>query len=125
MATPQNSNVLATATNLFTYLNNRQYDLLPNVLHSSFQKHFPPHLGKASSDTKAFVDEYKGLVSQFPEVKSRIERSIVSEKGDEVWLWTKVEGLPEGFDMEIVEICRLEDGKIREKWDVHQTGRQQ
>ena len=125
MSSQHPTDPLTTATNFITYLNTRQYNHLPTVLHPNFLKHFPSHLDKAPADTAAFLAEYQGLASQLPDMKSEIIRSTVSETGDEVWLWTRIEGLPEGFEMEIVEICKVQDGRVREKWDVIQTGRKQ
>ena len=99
-----------------TVLNDRQYHRASEFMHPQYVKHF--HDGQPDGDMQAFLDHYKGLVSQFPNLKSVIKKSIAS--GDEVWLWTVIEGLPEGLNLEIVEICRVEDGLVREKWDVHQ-----
>ena len=85
-------------------------------MHPNFVKHY--HDGKPDTNAETFLKEYKELVSQYPNLKSHIKKSIAS--GDEVWLWTTIEGLPEDFELEIVDICRVQDGKVIEKWDVHQ-----
>lgn len=99
-----------------TVINNRQYDRAHEFIHPDFVKH--PHDGKADADREEFLRDYKGMVSQYPEMRSVVKKSIAS--GDEVWLWTSVEGLPDGVEYQIVEICKVQDGKVREKWDVHQ-----
>jgi predicted SnoaL-like aldol condensation-catalyzing enzyme len=99
-----------------TVINNRQYHRAHEFMHPDFVKHY--HDGKPDADTENFLTEYKGLVSQFPNLRSVVKKSIACS--DEVWLWTRIEGLPEGFELEIVEICRVQDGKVREKWNVHQ-----
>lgn len=99
-----------------TVMNGRQYDRAHEFMHPNFVKHF--HDGRPDTDADGFLAEYKGLVSAHPDMRSTVRKSIAS--GDEVWLWTIIEGLPEGVDYQIVEVCRLQDGKVREKWDVHQ-----
>jgi predicted SnoaL-like aldol condensation-catalyzing enzyme len=99
-----------------TVLNNRQYDQAHEFIHHDFIKHY--HDGRPDAHTTTVLKEYQDLVTQFPNLKSVIKKSIAH--GDEVWLWTNIEGLPEGVGLDIVEICRVQDGKVREKWDVHQ-----
>jgi predicted SnoaL-like aldol condensation-catalyzing enzyme len=99
-----------------TVLNDRRYDQAQEFIHPDFIKHY--HDGRPDVDLEAFLKDYQSLVAQFPELKSIIKKSIARD--DEVWLWTSIEGLPEGVGLDIVEICRIQDGKVREKWDIHQ-----
>ncbi|KIW03288.1 uncharacterized protein PV09_05501 [Verruconis gallopava] len=101
---------------LGTLFNDRQYDRKSEFLHDEFIKH--PHDGKPDMSGEEMIKQFADLANQFPDIKSVVKKSIAN--ADHVWLWTKVEGLPEGFNLEIVEICRLVDGKIIEKWDIHQ-----
>jgi predicted SnoaL-like aldol condensation-catalyzing enzyme len=101
---------------LGTVCNNRQLDRALEFIHPDFIKHY--HDGKPDGNIDQVMTEYKGLIAQYPDVKSVVKKSIAS--GDEVWCWTTIEGLPAGFELDIVEICRVEDGRVREKWDVHQ-----
>jgi predicted SnoaL-like aldol condensation-catalyzing enzyme len=116
MENPDTNLKLVTDGFFMTVLNNRQYDQAHEFIHPDFIKHY--HDGRPDTNAAAFLKEYQGLVSQFPNIKSVIKKSIA--QGDEVWLWTNIEGLPEGVGLEIVEIYRVQDGKVREKWDVHQ-----
>lgn len=101
-----------------TVCNGRAYDRALEFMHPDFVKHY--HDGSPDGNAEKFIEDYKGLVSQFPEIRSEVKKSIA--KGDEVWLWTSIGGLPEGYQYQIVEICRVQDGKVREKWDIHQQG---
>lgn len=101
---------------LESLLNNRQFHRKDEFMHPDFVKHF--HDGKPDCDGDEFLKQYQGMLTQFPQLKSRVKKSIADDEC--VWVWTEIEGLPEGFGLDIVEICRVKDGRIVEKWDVHQ-----
>ena len=61
-------------------------------MHPNYVKHH--HDGKPDANAETFLKEHQGLVSQYPNIKSHIKKSITS--GDEVWLWTYYRGVAGG-----------------------------
>jgi predicted SnoaL-like aldol condensation-catalyzing enzyme len=99
-----------------TVINKRQYDRALEFMHPDFVKHW--HDGKPDGNIKEYLASYQEHVDKYPNLQSVVKKSIAY--GDEVWLWTDITGLPEGVELEIVEICRVKDGKLFEKWHVLQ-----
>lgn len=75
-----------------------------------------PHVpdGKAP-----FVDYFTGFFAQNPDARARIVRSAAD--GDLVWIHVESTNGDSQPASAIVDIFRVEDGKIAEHWDVIQT----
>ncbi|MFJ9900859.1 nuclear transport factor 2 family protein [Streptomyces sp. NPDC091280] len=68
---------------------------------------------------KAFVDAVKDYTTQFPQLNEDIKR--VGADGDLVYIHTHETTTPTDRGSAIVDIFRLEQGKIVEHWDVTQA----
>lgn len=65
-----------------------------------------------------FVDYFKGYFAENPDAKARIVRSAAD--GDLIWLHIESTNGDKSPPVAIVDIFRVEDGKIAEHWDVIQ-----
>jgi predicted ester cyclase len=85
---------------------------------------FDPPLPSGSAGTKALIRSLRGM---FSDIKLTIEDTAV--EGDKVWIRMRARGTntgsimgkpPTGKKMEIdvIDICRVKDGKIVEHWGV-------
>ncbi|HEY0212240.1 MAG TPA: nuclear transport factor 2 family protein [Paenirhodobacter sp.] len=84
------------------------------VLVEDYKQHNPnvPN-GKAP-----FVGYFTDFFAKNPQARSRIVRS--STDGDLVWLHVHSTNGPDDLGRAVVDILRVEDGKITEHWDVIQ-----
>jgi predicted SnoaL-like aldol condensation-catalyzing enzyme len=78
-----------------------------------FVEHSQDSLG---GSTKATVDFLTGLMARDPQGRWEIVRS--GADGDLVFLHTRYLPAPKGPEIAVVEIFRLQDGKLAEHWDV-------
>src|SRR5262245_46839872 len=81
-----------------------------------FGPHFINHRSK--DGIEGFRSLFQDLKKQFPGVRADVKR--VFADGDFVILHVHVKLQPEELGLAIVEIFRLEHGKIVEHWDVRQ-----
>jgi predicted SnoaL-like aldol condensation-catalyzing enzyme len=76
------------------------------------------HNPQAADGPEAFIGFVKGLAQQFPEASLEIKRVIA--EGDLVVTHSLLRMAPDDRGMAVVDIFRLEDGKVVEHWDVLQ-----
>ena len=80
--------------------------------------HFTNHNPRSKDGVEGFRELMQGVKTQFPELRSDVKR--VFADGDFVILHVHVKLQPEELGLAIVELFRLEHGKIVEHWDVRQ-----
>lgn len=83
-----------------------------------FGPHFIQHNPRSKDGIEGFRSLLQDLKKQFPGLRSDVKR--VFADGDFVILHVHVKPQPEELGLAIVEIFRLEHGKIVEHWDVRQ-----
>jgi predicted SnoaL-like aldol condensation-catalyzing enzyme len=83
-----------------------------------FGPHFIQHNPRSKDGIEGFRSLMRDVKKQFPEVRSDVKRIFAD--GDFVILHVHVKLQPEELGLAIVEIFRLEHGKIVEHWDVRQ-----
>ena len=83
-----------------------------------FGPHFINHNPRSKDGIEGFRSLFQDLKKQFPGVRADVKR--VFADGDFVILHVHVKLQPEELGLAIVEIFRLEHGKIVEHWDVRQ-----
>jgi predicted SnoaL-like aldol condensation-catalyzing enzyme len=76
------------------------------------------HNPMAGDGPVAFVQFVLGFVQQFPEVHVEIQRMVA--EGDLVVTHSNMKTSPQDRGTAVMDIFRLEDGKIVEHWDVMQ-----
>lgn len=85
---------------------------------------FDPPLPSGSAGTKALITGLRGM---FPDLKLTIEDIAV--EGDKVWIRMRAKGTNGGsimgkpptgkwMEIDIIDVCRVSDGKIVEHWGV-------
>ena len=83
-----------------------------------FGPHFIQHNPRSKDGIEGFRSLLRDVKKQFPGLRSDVKR--VFADGDFVILHVHVKLQPEELGLAIVEIFRLEQGKIVEHWDVRQ-----
>ena len=83
-----------------------------------FGPHFINHNPRAKDGIEGFRALMQDLKKQFPGVRADVKRAFAD--GDFVMLHVHVKLQPQELGLAIVEIFRLEGGKIAEHWDVRQ-----
>ncbi|WP_296352424.1 ester cyclase [Ramlibacter sp.] len=83
-----------------------------------FGPHFINHNPRSKDGIEGFRSLMDGMKMQFPGLRSDVKR--VFADGDFVVLHVHVKPQPEEAGLAIMEIFRLEHGKIVEHWDVRQ-----
>lgn len=94
----------------------RQSDFAAAAVH--FGPHYIQHNPMIEDGIDGFRSFLHGLKQQFPELRSDIKR--VFADGDFVILHVHARRQPGELGLAIVDIFRLENGKIVEHWDVRQ-----
>jgi len=89
-------------------------EAVARYLHTSYRQHNPG----AEDGAGPFIAFAKGFIKAFPEVHVDFKR-IVAE-GDLVIVHSHLTLKPGGRGSAVVDIFRLENGKIAEHWDVVQ-----
>lgn len=84
-----------------------------------FGKRYVQHSPGVPDGIDGFKLHFKKLKQQFPHLRGEIKRVIA--EGDLVVLHTSATMSPEQRGLAMVDIFRLEDGKIVEHWDVRQA----
>lgn len=85
---------------------------------SYFGSRFINHNPRAEDGSEGFRALLAGVKKQFPSLHVEVKRALVD--GDFVVLHVHIELQPEDAGLAVVEIFRLEHGKIVEHWDVRQ-----
>jgi predicted SnoaL-like aldol condensation-catalyzing enzyme len=79
---------------------------------------YTQHNPQAQDGPVGFIQYVSGFFGQFPDATLEIRR-VVAE-GDLVVTHSLLKGAPYDRGTAVVDIFRLEDGKVVEHWDVHQ-----
>ncbi len=91
-------------------------------LHQAFQLYVAPdyiqHNPHAADGVEASLHAIEGFQQQFPQFSYEIKR--VASEGDLVFLHVHGKTTPEDRGSAIVDIFRVDDGRIVEHWDVIQ-----
>lgn len=95
-------------------LNDKDADAAVRLLGDRYVQH-NPRIADGVEGFRAFV---AGLRSDFPDLRAEVTRLFA--EGDHVIAHTHGVRVPGGPGTAIVDIFRLEDGKIVEHWDVMQ-----
>ena len=95
--------------------NDRQpVEAVSQYIGPTYRQHNP----KAQDGPVGFIQYVSGILGQFPEASREIKRTVAED--DLVVIHSLVKGAPFDRGTAVVDIFRLEDGKIVEHWDVHQ-----
>ena len=97
-----------------TVLNRPNIDDAAAYLGPQFVQHNP----RSPDGVEGFRSYFRDLKRQFPNVRSDVKRTVAD--GDLVMLHVHVKLQPDELGLAIVDIFRLEHGKIVEHWDVRQ-----
>ncbi len=139
MTTPIKAAVLATVLSLnapFAFAQERDLALedsnkalVQDFYNNFFNKHdigaasvvaedYIQHNPHVPDGKKPFVDYFSGYFVENPEARNEIIRAVAS--GDLVWLHVRSTNGAEDRGQAVVDIFRVEDGRIVEHWDVIQ-----
>ena len=83
-----------------------------------FGPHFINHNPRAKDGIEGFRSLFQDLKRQFPGLRADVKRAFAD--GDFVILHVHVKLQPDELGLAIVDMFRLEDGRIVEHWDVRQ-----
>ena len=95
-------------------INKKDFDSAKKYIGNRYKQH-NPLVADYPEGLKAFIDFLK---ENYPQAKSEIKRTFAD--GDYVILHVHSVRAPDTTGRAIIEIFRLEDGKIEEHWDVIQ-----
>jgi predicted SnoaL-like aldol condensation-catalyzing enzyme len=93
-------------------INGRQYDRASEFLHDDYVQHKP----EVETGAKGVVDFVRSIYEKAPGHEARIVRSFVD--GDHVILHVHIMNAVEATDLAVMDIFRVEKGKLVEHWDV-------
>ncbi len=95
-----------------TVINGQQYERAGEFLHDSYIQHKP----EVATGAKGVLDFVKSIYAQKPDHKARIIRSFAD--GDYVILHVHIMNAVEAPNLAVMDIFRVENGKLAEHWDV-------
>ncbi|WP_422047398.1 nuclear transport factor 2 family protein [Rosenbergiella collisarenosi] len=101
------------------FFNQHDIDAASKVVADGYRQHNP----QVPDGKQPFVSYFKGYFKQHPQSHAQIIRSAVD--GDLVWLHIHSTESPKDRGQAIVDIFRVDHGKIVEHWDVIQDVPQQ
>jgi predicted SnoaL-like aldol condensation-catalyzing enzyme len=93
-------------------INTQHYERAGEFLHDSYIQHKP----EVETGAKGVLDFVKSIYAQSPNHRARIVRSFVD--GDYVILHVNVTNAVEAPNLAVMDIFRIENGKLMEHWDV-------
>ncbi len=93
-------------------INGRQYERAGEFLDDSYIQHKP----EVETGAQGVLDFVRSVYDQAPLHKARIVRSFVD--GDYVILHVHIMNAAEAPNLAVMDIFRVEDGKLMEHWDV-------
>ena len=96
------------------FFNQHQVDHAAKVVAGDYKQHNP----YVADGKKPFVSYFKGFFKENPQSRARIIRSAVD--GDLVWVQVHSTKNPADRGEAVVDIFRVQNGKIVEHWDVIQ-----
>jgi predicted SnoaL-like aldol condensation-catalyzing enzyme len=111
--TEQNKKTVRTFYEL-AYNEKRPADAVVECLGRTYRQHNP----MAADGPVAFIQFVLGFVGQFPQARLEIQRMVA--EGDLVVTHSHLTTSPEDRGSAVMDIFRLEDGKVVEHWDVMQ-----
>jgi predicted SnoaL-like aldol condensation-catalyzing enzyme len=80
---------------------------------------YTQHNPQVADGPDTFVGAISGMQEQFPDFTSKIHRTAVD--GDLVWIHHEIHFAKDDAGMSVVDIFRVEDGKVVEHWDILQA----
>lgn len=95
-------------------LSERRVDLAPVYMREDYIQHNP----LAANGREAFMGFFRYLFDRYPQSEHRIVRTATD--GDLVYLHVHAKNDPSDRGRAVVDILRVQDGKIAEHWDVVQ-----
>jgi len=93
-------------------INGRQYERANEFLNDNYIQHKP----EVETGALGVLDFVRSVYDQAPDHKARIVRSFVD--GDYVILHVHITNAVEAPNLAVMDIFRVEDGKLVEHWDV-------
>lgn len=96
------------------FFNKHQVDDAAKVVTKDYIQHNP----MVPNGKEAFVSYFKGFFKENPQYRARIVRSAVD--GDIVWLHINATNGAKDLGKAVIDIFRVDNGKIVEHWDVIQ-----
>ncbi len=93
-------------------INNQQYARVSEFVDDNYIQHKP----EVEDGPKGLLDFVKWIYSQAPQHRAHIVRSFVD--GDYVTLHVHILNGAEAKDIAVMDIFRVENGKLMEHWDV-------
>ena len=93
-------------------INNQDYSRVSEFLDDNYIQHKP----EVETGVKGVLDFVKSIYAQSPNHRARIVRSFVD--GDYVILHVQILNAVEAPNLAVMDIFRVEKGKIMEHWDV-------
>ncbi len=93
-------------------INGQQYERAGEFLDNNYIQHKP----EVETGYQGVLDFVRSVYDQAPDHKARIVRSFVD--GDYVILHVHIMNAPEALHLAVMDIFRVEDGKLVEHWDV-------
>ncbi len=113
---PNESNTKRLVLEFFdlAFVKREPVQVAKRYLGTSYTQHNP----MAPDGAKVFPDLIGGLFAQAPEASFHLKRAIA--EGDLVVLHYNMKMFPDDLGQAVVDIFRVEDGRIVEHWDVMQ-----
>ncbi|WP_435278865.1 nuclear transport factor 2 family protein [Streptomyces sp. 1222.5] len=108
----QNKELVSEYIRLF--YNEKDFDRARELLTEGFVNH---HHGVGAGRDRT-VETFRAAVSVMPEFSLTVRR-VVAE-GDQVWTHSVAKAAPGAHPSVVVDIWRVEDGRLAEHWDVGQ-----
>lgn len=94
--------------------NRHNLEAIDQHLSEDYRQHNP----MVASGRQAVRDAFRSMFVRFPQYSAQIRR--VAADGDLVWIHAHIRTSPEDRGLAVVDIFRVENGKIVEHWDVVQ-----
>jgi predicted SnoaL-like aldol condensation-catalyzing enzyme len=113
MHTEQEERNLKAVLDFYEFvINGQQYERAGEFLDENYIQHKP----EVETGVKGVLDFVKSIYAQCPDHKARIVRSYVD--GDYVVLHVHIMNAVEAPNLAVMDIFRVENGKLMEHWDV-------
>jgi len=93
-------------------INTQHYERAGEFLHDSYIQHKP----EVETGAKGVLDFVRSIYAQSPNHRARVVRSFVD--ADYVILHVNVTNAVEAPNLAVMDIFRIENGKLMEHWDV-------
>ncbi|GGL70598.1 hypothetical protein GCM10010129_12670 [Streptomyces fumigatiscleroticus] len=97
------------------FYNDKDFDRARELLTEGFVNHHPG-VGTGRDRT---VETFRAVAAALPAFSLAVRRMVA--EGDQVWTHGVVRTAPDAAPSVVVDIWRIEDGRLAEKWDVGQA----